>query len=617
MHPAPSLVEAPPKNGSDESGNRPSTGSPSMSQHDQPQAQQSPAPAHQQLPPQAEPQPSSPPQSQQQQQQPPQELQQLQQQPQLQQQQQQPLPQHETTPQQPPPTPGQSASPPLRKDTNSSISTQATSASAVTNMSAETSNTSYSADTSPNLTSIFHVMDGSDVSNRVRASRRRTGPLSQQQREKAALIRKLGACNDCRRRRVACHPSHHNMTWEDAVRKYHRSHSPTIQDIAPSLSAQRPLSPAPVMSSNNVKQMFTQDPQDMMEIDSPTPPGQHRLSESRIRTPLPSGPRLDKPPMLPGIESLKSDLQTNVSRILSTPSRSRYSSAQALLLYWEDDPDLTVGASVKELGEVFDQYYRYTFTTTTIPSSSEACKSPWRWLSRKITDFVEDRDQRDVLKIVYYNGHSYLDGNREMVLASSKDKVKAETIRWSGIQQVLEEACSDTLIIMDAAFFPSSKMHRQQGVLELIAAAVSEEHFDALDRCTFTKVLTEHLKTRASQRFTSPFSAAELHSKLLSNYPSLVQDRNPERETITSFPSPLHMQISGNARLPSILLAPLNIGPLRTSLPFGTEGQQLLLTFRIGDEPLDVDSWTEWLRMMPDGVKDVRVDGPYRPGPSR
>jgi hypothetical protein len=53
------------------------------------------------------------------------------------------------------------------------------------------------------MTSVFHVKDGVDVSNRVRASRRRTGPLSQQQREKAALIRKLGACPDCRRRRVA------------------------------------------------------------------------------------------------------------------------------------------------------------------------------------------------------------------------------------------------------------------------------------------------------------------------------------------------------------------------------------------------------------------------------
>ena len=91
--------------------------------------------------------------------------------------------------------------PPLRKDTCSSISTQATTA---TLASTETNNTSYSADTSPNLhQSIFSIKDGSDVSNNRRTSRRRTGPLSQQSRERAALIRKLGACIDCRRRRVA------------------------------------------------------------------------------------------------------------------------------------------------------------------------------------------------------------------------------------------------------------------------------------------------------------------------------------------------------------------------------------------------------------------------------
>lgn len=90
---------------------------------------------------------------------------------------------------------------PLLKDTASSVSTQAT---AATLGSLETNTTSYSADTSPNLhQSIFSIKDGSDVSNNRRASRRRTGPLSQQSRERAALIRKLGACPDCRRRRVA------------------------------------------------------------------------------------------------------------------------------------------------------------------------------------------------------------------------------------------------------------------------------------------------------------------------------------------------------------------------------------------------------------------------------
>lgn len=209
------------------------------------------------------------------------------------------------------------------------------------------------------------------------------------------------------------------MTWEDVINKFSRAHSPSIQDIAPSIASGRPLSPAPL---SHVQSLYTHDPQDM-EIDSPAPtpqqPGRPPLSEARIRTPLPSGPRLEKSLSLPGIESLKNDLQTNVGRMLSTPSRDRYTAVQALLLFWQDDEDISnVQAAVNELAEVFDKFYHYSFQIQTIPSSSsDGCKSSWRWLSRQLNDFAEDRDQRDVLKIVYYVGHTYLDGNREMVLA--------------------------------------------------------------------------------------------------------------------------------------------------------------------------------------------------------
>ncbi|KAF5002518.1 hypothetical protein FDECE_10612 [Fusarium decemcellulare] len=502
--------------------------------------------------------------------------------------------------------------PPLRKDTCSSISTQATTA---TLASTETNNTSYSADTSPNLhQSIFSVKDGSDVSNNRRTSRRRTGPLSQQSRERAALIRKLGACNDCRRRRVACHPSHHNMTWEDVVSKFHRSHSPTIQDIAPSLAAAgRPLSPAPAIA--NVQSLFAHDTQEM-DIDSNPPsshqPGRPPLSEARIRTPLPTGPRLEKSLSLPGIESFKNDLQTNVGRMLSTPSRDRYTSVQALFLFWQDDDEVaTIQSAVRELAEVFDKYYHYGFQVQTIPSSSDGCKSSWRWLSRQLNEFAEDRDERDVLKIVYYVGHTYLDGNREMVLASSKDPERASTIRWGGIQQTLEEARADTLIIMDAAYYPSSRMVRQQGVLELLAASVSEEHFYVLDRCAFTRALAEQLRVRAAR--LSPLSAAELHANLFSHYAKMVQDKNPEQEVVTSFPSPLHMMMSGNSRLPSIFLSPVyENNPMRNSLSSYENSPQLHLSIRLDDDNVNLESWNEWLRLMPEGIKDIKVEGPFR-----
>jgi hypothetical protein len=309
-----------------------------------------------------------------------------------------------------------STSPPFRKDTSSSISTQAT---AATLASTETSNTSYSADTSPNLhQSIFSVKDGSDVSNSRRTSRRRTGPLSQLSRERAALIRKLGACNDCRRRRVACHPSHHNLTWDDVIHKFHRSHSPSLQDIAPSVASARPLSPAPTLGS--LQAPFAQDLQEM-DIDPATPThpqiGRPPLSEARLRTPLPSGPRLEKSLSLPGIENLKNDLQSNATHILNAANRSRYSSVHALLLYWqEDDEALAVSNATRELADAMDKYYHYTFQIQPIPSS-DSFRSASRWLSRQVSEFAEDRDQRDVLKIIYYGGHTYLDDNRDMILA--------------------------------------------------------------------------------------------------------------------------------------------------------------------------------------------------------
>ncbi|KAI1496139.1 hypothetical protein F5X99DRAFT_425013 [Biscogniauxia marginata] len=512
------------------------------------------------------------------------------------------------------------SSPPMRKDTASSTSTNATDATAVTNASADTNATGFSVESSQ---SIFSVKDGSEISSNRRASRRRTGPLSAQQREKAALIRKLGACGDCRRRRVACHPNHHNMTWEDAVRKY-RSSSP-LQDLAP--LAGRPISPAP----KRVRTSYTQDHQEM-DVDAAAPatphaqavPGRQSIHDSRIRTPLPSGPRLEKsismPALpatpspyqtMPNLDSVKADLESTASSILSSPHRNRYASVSALLITWQDDDDPSVIAAVNELAEVFEKYYHFKLEIIKIPASaSDGCTNPWRWLSRIINEFTDKSDTRDVLKIVYYNGYSYLDENREMVLASSRGREKASTIRWSGIQQILEEACSDTLIIMDSAYYPSSKMVRQKGVLELIAASASEDYFSMLDRGSFTRTLADLLRTRAAQRLPNALTAAELHSKLLSIYPKIIYDRHPDKDAIMRFPSPLHMQISGNSRLPSITLSPPQL-PRTLSSPEMARCPQLTFSIRMTEDALSLDSWTDWLRMMPEGIRDLKVEGPY------
>lgn len=100
------------------------------------------------------------------------------------------------------------SSPPVRKDTNSSVSTAATLATSLTLATDETPETPYSGGSvasSPTFSAhpIFSARDGSNVGPQRRASRRRTGPLTALQRDRAHLIRKMGACPDCRRRRVA------------------------------------------------------------------------------------------------------------------------------------------------------------------------------------------------------------------------------------------------------------------------------------------------------------------------------------------------------------------------------------------------------------------------------
>ncbi|KAB5584789.1 hypothetical protein GE09DRAFT_4358 [Coniochaeta sp. 2T2.1] len=519
-----------------------------------------------------------------------------------------------------------SASPPVRKDTISSTATSSTLATitstdtvatAATALSIESPNNNYN-----NGHAVFPVSDAENANQQQRRpSRRRTGPLSAEQREKAALIRKIKACADCRRRRVACEPSHHGLTWDDLYRKF-RHRSPTMQQLAPLSPSGRRQSPS--ASLLNAATSVYHDPQ-LMDIDSPSnqQPGRATLSESRIRTPLPSGPRLDKvTPYTPmaGLDSPKSEMQNLASRILADPNRGRYKTVQALLLYWEEDDDVKdVLDAVNQLAKILSGHYNFAVEIKAIPSPSENVKSPWKWLSSTITSFVEHRDQRDDLKIVYYNGHSYLDADREMVLARNPEAISVLSARWSGIQQILEEASSDVLLLMDAAYYPSSTLQRKQGVFELLAASNGEDVSKNIGRNKFTRALSDWLYNRLNQKSFEHVSAAELHAKLLSSsYPKIIQERHIEKEAITSFPSPLHLQISGDARLPSISLAPLpkvvsafasNYDAAQNGTGSGT---QLSLTFRLADDDVNMDKWTEWLRMMPDEVKDLKVDGPYR-----
>lgn len=204
------------------------------------------------------------------------------------------------------------------------------------------------------------------------------------------------------------------MTWEEAARRF-RSHETSSQGLSPIDGPQ--LSPAPM----NRRPSFAQDAQDM-ELDA-SPSHQHAhstLSETRIRTPLPSGPRPDKHanmPPLPGFDSFRADLQGSADRILANPFRSRYANVSVLLVRWQADEDSGGQTAFNDLAKTFREDYNYVVQKALIPVSTEESKRPWLWLSQVVADFVADHNQRDCLNIFYYSGFSYLDRNREAVLA--------------------------------------------------------------------------------------------------------------------------------------------------------------------------------------------------------
>lgn len=164
---------------------------------------------------------------------------------------------------------------------------------------------------------------------------------------------------------------------------------------------------------------------------------------------------------------------------------------------------------------------------------------------------------------------------------------------------------------MDARYFGLSGAARRRGTLEIIAAGSFEEQASPLARCAFTQELSKELRARAASM--RPSTAADLHAKLLAEYPRIVEERTPEREFLSSSPAPLHLQLADSHNVPSILLAPLRRSRLPSieSVSSPSPGAHLSLTIRLDKEP-DADCWADWLRLMPDGVREVKIEGSFQ-----
>lgn len=277
----------------------------------------------------------------------------------------------------------------------------------------ETASTPYSNASSPATgpsQSVFPINGASSEGGASRrASRRRTGPLSAESRERAGVIRRLGACPDCRRRRVACHPSHKGLSWSEA-RGQTGSISESLRELAP-------VSPGTSFRPVNA---IHHDGHDQMELDpSPiSPESDHQ--PTRTRRPLPTGPRLERTAQaalsIPPIEPARTPDHNVASVTTHFPAiNHRYERVDVLLLLWEDESLEAVGGIVEDLRTVWESHYNFVCHIGRIPPSSGSLSS-WRWVSDAMRRFVGENDQRSAMKIVYYNGQAILNQNREMVL---------------------------------------------------------------------------------------------------------------------------------------------------------------------------------------------------------
>lgn len=253
------------------------------------------------------------------------------------------------------------------------------------------------------------------------------------------------------------------------------------------------------------------------------------------------------------------------------------------------------------------------------------------------------------------------------------DKVGSPTLPCGGVQQLLEEAASDVLLLYDSCHSSHPAINTGgQGVTEVIAACGFETQAPAVGPHSFTNSLIRELE----EAFVGPaISVAELHVRVIGSLknwkPALLRDKDGNlwtdengrpRFEVHKRRTPVHCFLTNETPYRSILLAPLrsklshaavsnlegashqehetssSTAPSRSqndsenaasTVPTNVsepseqnKSLQVLLAVRLddnyfldhssGDEGKKLRTWTEWLKALPNGAKEVSIQGVYK-----
>ncbi len=233
---------------------------------------------------------------------------------------------------------------------------------------------------------------------------------------------------------------------------------------------------------------------------------------------------------------------------------------------------------------------------------------------------------------------------------SSHATPDSPTMKWLGIQNMLEQAESDVLILLDCCAGASSAAEAGNGVTEVIAACGFETWAPGVSDHSFTRSLINELQY---WRNDPSNSVAMLHMRVLATMkhwkPRSSTTSNEERRK-----TPIHSLLTNQGCSRSIQLIPLRLKPLivaelpaplakrpstessgsHTGSPDLDDGMDLdssqSTTSSLWSDPdfrtpkvlislaLDEDQWlypgvwADWLRQIPARIKSASVEGVYR-----
>ena len=235
-------------------------------------------------------------------------------------------------------------------------------------------------------------------------------------------------------------------------------------------------------------------------------------------------------------------------------------------------------------------------------------------------------------------------------LSHSHDTHDSPTIKWLGIQNMLEQAESDVLILLDCCAGASSAAEAGNGVTEVIAACGFDTWAPGVSEHSFTRSLIEELQFWCDKPSNT---VAMLHMRVLATMkhwkPRPGGTRVGERRK-----TPIHTVLGNQGHPRSIQLIPLPIEhpPLaempalpterpcsessgsETGSSGASDGNNLdsshSSTSHLSSDPdfrppkvlislaleedqwLSPNAWAEWLESVPAKVKSACVEGVYR-----